>query len=91
MSCKCCQTVGSPPPWQMLLERKNKCQAERKRQDEEMEELRRSNQQELENLRVQLCKARTSTDNSASEQVPSNKEAGWKMIFCSNIIDRWML
>ncbi|XP_059193194.1 FK506-binding protein 15 isoform X2 [Centropristis striata] len=52
-----------------LSERKKKWQVERQRRDEEVEELRKSSQQELDNLRVQLRKARTSTDNTASEQL----------------------
>ncbi|KAJ0068007.1 hypothetical protein NL108_014952, partial [Boleophthalmus pectinirostris] len=52
-----------------LLERKKKWQAERQHRDEELEELRRSNLQEMENLRSQLRKARTSNDNAASEQL----------------------
>lgn len=64
-----------------LSERKRKWQAERQRRDEEVEELRRSNQQELDNLRVQLRKARTSTDNAASEQLcqlQAELEEEWK-------------
>ncbi|XP_029295812.1 FK506-binding protein 15 isoform X2 [Cottoperca gobio] len=52
-----------------LLERKKKWQAERQRRDEEVEELRKSSQQELDNLRAQLRKARSSTDSAASEQL----------------------
>uniref|UniRef100_A0A8D0CRZ0 peptidylprolyl isomerase n=1 Tax=Sander lucioperca TaxID=283035 RepID=A0A8D0CRZ0_SANLU len=58
-----------------LLERRKKWQAERQHRDEEVEELRKSSQQELDNLRAQLRKARTSTDNAASEQVASNQRA----------------
>lgn len=58
-----------PLPLKTLLERKKKWQAERQRRDEEVEELRKSSQQELDNVRAQLRKARTSTDNAASEQV----------------------
>ncbi|KAM7416849.1 hypothetical protein PAMA_018766 [Pampus argenteus] len=64
-----------------LSERKRKWQAERQRRDEEVEELRRSNQQEVDNLRVQLRKARTSTDNAASEQLcqlQAEVEEEWK-------------
>uniref|UniRef100_A0A671YVK3 peptidylprolyl isomerase n=1 Tax=Sparus aurata TaxID=8175 RepID=A0A671YVK3_SPAAU len=63
-----------------LSERKKKWQAERQRRDEELEELRKSSQQELDNLRAQLRKARTSTDNAASEQVISKErlEEEWK-------------
>ncbi|XP_041643180.1 FK506-binding protein 15 isoform X2 [Cheilinus undulatus] len=52
-----------------LLERKKKWQDERQRRDEEVEELRRSSQQEVDNLRAQLRKARTNTDSAASEQL----------------------
>uniref|UniRef100_A0A3Q4B3S1 peptidylprolyl isomerase n=1 Tax=Mola mola TaxID=94237 RepID=A0A3Q4B3S1_MOLML len=52
-----------------LMERKKKWQVERQRWDKEVEELRKSSQQELDNLWAQLRKARTSTDNSASEQM----------------------
>ncbi|XP_048098584.1 LOW QUALITY PROTEIN: FK506-binding protein 15 [Alosa alosa] len=51
------------------LDRKRKWQAERERCDEELEEVRRSSQQELDNLRSQLRKARTSTDHAAQEQM----------------------
>ncbi|XP_034451622.1 FK506-binding protein 15 isoform X1 [Hippoglossus hippoglossus] len=64
-----------------LLERKKKWQAERQRRDEEVEELRKSSQQELDNLRAQLRKARTSTDNAASEQLSqlqAELEEDWK-------------
>ncbi|KAM9858783.1 FK506-binding protein 15 [Aulostomus maculatus] len=63
---------------QTLIERKNKWQAERLRWDEEMEELRKSNQQELDNIRVQLRKARTNTDNVAPEQLQAELEDEWK-------------
>lgn len=42
---------------------------ERQRCDEELEEVRRAGQQELDNLRSQLRKARTSTDQATAEQV----------------------
>lgn len=64
-----------------LSERKKKWQAERQRRDEEVEELRKSSQQELDNIRAQLRKARTSTDNAASEQLSqlqSELEEEWK-------------
>ncbi|KAM9810825.1 LOW QUALITY PROTEIN: FK506-binding protein 15-like [Neosynchiropus ocellatus] len=51
-----------------LSDRKSKRQDERQRRDEELEQLRRSHQQELENLRVQLHKSRTTADGAASEQ-----------------------
>ncbi|XP_028270423.1 FK506-binding protein 15 isoform X2 [Parambassis ranga] len=64
-----------------LSERKNKWQAERQRRDEEVEELRKSSQQEADNLRAQLRKARTSNDNAASEQLSqlqTELEDEWK-------------
>ncbi|KAM9360502.1 FK506-binding protein 15 [Symphorus nematophorus] len=64
-----------------LSERKKKWQAERQRRDEEVEELRKSSQQELDNVRAQLRKARTSTDNAASEQLSqlqAELEHEWK-------------
>ncbi|XP_070690164.1 FK506-binding protein 15 [Pempheris klunzingeri] len=64
-----------------LLERKKKWQAERQHRDEEVEELRKSSQQELDNLRAQLRKARTSTDNASSEQLAqlqAELEEEWK-------------
>ncbi|KAK7933277.1 hypothetical protein WMY93_004173 [Mugilogobius chulae] len=59
-----------------------KWQAERQRRDEEVEELRRSSQQDLDNLRTQLRKARTSNDNAASEQMSQLQvelEEEWKV------------
>ncbi|XP_040011066.1 FK506-binding protein 15 isoform X2 [Xiphias gladius] len=64
-----------------LLERKKKWQADRQCRDEEVEELRETSQQELDNLRAQLRKARTSTDNAASEQLSqlqAELEEDWK-------------
>uniref|UniRef100_A0A8C1I3T8 peptidylprolyl isomerase n=1 Tax=Cyprinus carpio carpio TaxID=630221 RepID=A0A8C1I3T8_CYPCA len=52
-----------------LSERKRKMQLERQRCDEELEEVRRAGQQELDNLRSQLRKARTSTDQATAEQL----------------------
>ncbi|XP_026100132.1 FK506-binding protein 15-like isoform X2 [Carassius auratus] len=52
-----------------LSERKRKWQLERQRCDEELEEVRRTAQQELDNLRSQLRKARTSTDQAPAEQL----------------------
>ncbi|MEQ2161842.1 hypothetical protein GOODEAATRI_013720, partial [Goodea atripinnis] len=52
-----------------LSERKKKWLAERQHRDEEVEELRKSSLQELDNLRAQLRKARTCNDSAASEQV----------------------
>uniref|UniRef100_A0A9J8CA16 peptidylprolyl isomerase n=1 Tax=Cyprinus carpio carpio TaxID=630221 RepID=A0A9J8CA16_CYPCA len=52
-----------------LSERKRKWQLERQRCDEELEEVRRAGQQELDNLRSQLRKARTSTGQAAAEQL----------------------
>ncbi|XP_029115502.1 FK506-binding protein 15 [Scleropages formosus] len=64
-----------------LTDRKRKWQAERKRCDEELEEVRRSSQQEMENLKVQLRRARTSTDQAAAEQLAqlqSELQAEWQ-------------
>ncbi|KAK7135261.1 hypothetical protein R3I94_014044 [Phoxinus phoxinus] len=52
-----------------LSERKRKWQAERQRCDEELEEVRRASQQEMDSLRSQLRKARSSTDHAAAEQL----------------------
>ncbi|KAG1949172.1 FK506-binding protein [Pimephales promelas] len=57
-----------------LSERKRKWQAERQRCDEELEEVRRTSQQEMDSLRSQLRKARTSTDHAAAEQVKFAKD-----------------
>ncbi|XP_064793674.1 FK506-binding protein 15-like isoform X4 [Oncorhynchus masou masou] len=65
----------------MVSDRKRKWQAERQRCDEEMEELRRSSQQDMESLRTQLRKARTSTGQAASEQLAQLQvelEEEWK-------------
>ncbi|XP_060893408.1 FK506-binding protein 15 isoform X2 [Labrus mixtus] len=64
-----------------LLDRKKKWQDERQHRDEEVEELRRSSQQEVDNLRAQLRKARTNTDSAASEQLSqlqADLEDEWK-------------
>ncbi|XP_034548433.1 FK506-binding protein 15 [Notolabrus celidotus] len=64
-----------------LLERKKKWQDERQRRDEEVEELRRNSQQEVDHLRAQLRKARTNTDSAASEQLSqlqADLEDEWK-------------
>ncbi|XP_055649583.1 FK506-binding protein 15 isoform X2 [Falco peregrinus] len=52
-----------------LAERKKKSLSERAQAEEEMEEIRRSYQQELDKLRQLLKKARTSTDQAAAEQI----------------------
>ncbi|CAL8250254.1 unnamed protein product [Boreogadus saida] len=52
-----------------LADRKRKWQAERMRRDEEVEEVRRSSQEEVDGLRAQLRKARSSHDGAASEQL----------------------
>ncbi|XP_054854296.1 FK506-binding protein 15 [Eublepharis macularius] len=52
-----------------LSERKKKSLLERGQAEEEMEEIRRSYQEELDKLRQLLKKARTSTDEAASEQL----------------------
>ncbi|XP_056136153.1 FK506-binding protein 15 [Lampris incognitus] len=64
-----------------VQDRKRKWQAERQSRDEEVEELRRSSQQELDNVRAQLRKARTITGNVASEQLSQLQvelEEEWK-------------
>ncbi|XP_071622669.1 FK506-binding protein 15 isoform X1 [Heliangelus exortis] len=52
-----------------LAERKKKALSERAQAEEEMEEIRRSYQEELDKLRQLLKKARTSTDQAAAEQL----------------------
>ncbi|XP_066467024.1 FK506-binding protein 15 isoform X4 [Tiliqua scincoides] len=52
-----------------LSERKKKSLLEREQAEEEMEEIRKSYQEELDKLRQLLKKARTSTDQAASEQL----------------------
>lgn len=66
-----------PPPcfWKTLLERKKKWKVECQHRDEEVEELCKSSQQELDNLRAQLYKSRTSANNNASEQVAYRERA----------------
>uniref|UniRef100_A0A7N6BS57 peptidylprolyl isomerase n=1 Tax=Anabas testudineus TaxID=64144 RepID=A0A7N6BS57_ANATE len=61
-----------------ILERKKKWQAERQHRDEEVEELRKSSQQELDNLRAELRKTRTSTNTAASEQLQAELEEEMK-------------
>ncbi|XP_052459713.1 FK506-binding protein 15 isoform X2 [Carassius gibelio] len=62
-----------------LSERKRKWQLERQRCDEELEEVRRTAQQELDNLRSQLRKARTSTDQATAEQLQADLEQEWQV------------
>ncbi|XP_035420618.1 FK506-binding protein 15 isoform X4 [Cygnus atratus] len=59
-----------------LAERKKKSLSERAQAEEEMEEIRRSYQQELDKLRQLLKKARTSTDQAAAEQ--AELESQWE-------------
>ncbi|XP_035747798.1 FK506-binding protein 15 isoform X3 [Egretta garzetta] len=64
-----------------LAERKKKSLSERARAEEEMEEIRRSYQQELDKLRQLLKKARTSTDQAAAEQlslIQAELESQWE-------------
>lgn len=61
------------PVLQNLAERKKKSLSERAQAEEEMEEIRRSYQQELDKLRQLLKKARTSTDQAAAEQVSTEE------------------
>ncbi|KAK3566032.1 hypothetical protein QTP86_024566 [Hemibagrus guttatus] len=52
-----------------LLDRKRKWQAERQHCDEELEEVRKTSQMEMDQLRSQLRKARTNTGQAAAEQL----------------------
>ena len=52
-----------------LLERKKKSAQERCQAEEEIDEIRKSHQEELDKLRQLLKKARVSTDQAAAEQV----------------------
>lgn len=56
-----------------------------------MEELRKSSKQELDNLRAQLRKARTSTDSAASEQVAYNERAVQQRIYWRDMSDNVMV
>ncbi|XP_059494209.1 FK506-binding protein 15 isoform X2 [Stegostoma tigrinum] len=51
-----------------LAERKRKAVTERQRAEEEMDEIRKSHEEELEKVRSLLKKTRTSTDQAAAEQ-----------------------
>lgn len=70
----------SCPVLQNLAERKKKSLSERAQAEEEMEEIRRSYQQELDKLRQLLKKARTSTDQAAAEQVRSHRSFSSKCL-----------
>ncbi|KAM8796667.1 FK506-binding protein 15 [Eudromia elegans] len=64
-----------------LAERKKKSLTERAQAEEEMEEIRKSYQQELDKLRQLLKKARTSTDQAAAEQlalIQAELESQWE-------------
>ena len=64
-----------------LAERKKKSLSERAQAEEEMEEIRRSYQQELDKLRQLLKKARTLTDQAAAEQlllIQAELESQWE-------------
>ncbi|XP_052537214.1 FK506-binding protein 15 isoform X1 [Tympanuchus pallidicinctus] len=64
-----------------LAERKKKSLSDRAQAEEEMEEIRRSYQQELDKLRQLLKKARTSTDQAAAEQlslIQAELESQWE-------------
>ncbi|XP_030362888.1 FK506-binding protein 15 isoform X1 [Strigops habroptila] len=64
-----------------LAERKKKSLSERAQAEEEMEEIRRSYQQELDKLRQLLKKTRTSTDQAAAEQlslIQAELESQWE-------------
>ncbi|XP_039362505.1 FK506-binding protein 15 isoform X7 [Mauremys reevesii] len=58
-----------------LVERKKKSLLERSQAEEEMDEIRRSYQEELDKLRQLLKKARTSTDQAAAEQLSTLKHS----------------
>lgn len=55
-----------------LTERKKKSAQERCQAEEEIDEIRKSHQEELDKLRQLLKKARVSTDQAAAEQVMGN-------------------
>ncbi|KYO23061.1 FK506-binding protein 15 isoform A [Alligator mississippiensis] len=64
-----------------LAERKKKSLLERGQAEEEMDEIRRSYQEELDKLRQLLKKARTSTDQAAAEQlslIQTELESQWE-------------
>uniref|UniRef100_A0A8C4XZX9 peptidylprolyl isomerase n=1 Tax=Gopherus evgoodei TaxID=1825980 RepID=A0A8C4XZX9_9SAUR len=64
-----------------LVERKKKSLLERSQAEEEMDEIRRSYQEELDKLRQLLKKARTSTDQAAAEQqslIQTELESQWE-------------
>nr|XP_032634876.1 FK506-binding protein 15 isoform X3 [Chelonoidis abingdonii] len=63
-----------------LVERKKKSLLERSQAEEEMDEIRRSHQEELDKLRQLLKKARTSTDQAAAEQslIQAELESQWE-------------
>ncbi|XP_042336167.1 FK506-binding protein 15 isoform X2 [Sceloporus undulatus] len=64
-----------------LSERKKKSLVDRQQAEEEMDEIRKSYQEELDKLRQLLKKARTSTDQAASEQMAlmqSELESQWE-------------
>ncbi|XP_075761334.1 FK506-binding protein 15 isoform X2 [Pelodiscus sinensis] len=64
-----------------LAERKKKSLLERSQAEEEMDEIRRSYQEELDKLRQLLKKARTSTDQAAAEQlslIQAELESQWE-------------
>ncbi|XP_053863152.1 FK506-binding protein 15-like isoform X2 [Malaclemys terrapin pileata] len=64
-----------------LVERKKKSLLERSQAEEEMDEIRRSYQEELGKLRQLLKKARTSTDQAAAEQqslIQAELESQWE-------------
>lgn len=65
-----------------LNERKKKSVVERQRMEEEMEEARKSYQEELENIRHVLKKSRATTDQTATEQlsiVQAELESQWQL------------
>lgn len=59
-----------------LSERKKKSAQERCQAEEEMDEIRKTHQEELDRLRQLLKKARVSTDQAAAEQVMGSGRCG---------------
>ncbi|XP_041049058.1 FK506-binding protein 15-like isoform X2 [Carcharodon carcharias] len=65
-----------------LAERKRKAGMERQRAEEEMDEIRKSYEEELEKVRSLLKKTRTSTDQAAAEQIvvmQAELESQWQV------------
>ncbi|TRZ03920.1 hypothetical protein DNTS_011098 [Danionella cerebrum] len=74
--------ASSPEALPSLSERKRKWQLERQRGEEELEELRRTSQEEMDRLRSQLRRARTGTDQASAEQLAqlqADLEQEWQL------------